>query len=76
MIIQASAERFSFNFWTADPMNIVGPSFSFLRDLHTDNQLGANKYTKNIKWGWMMPHDVFFLKSRENWSNAQYLKTK
>ena len=52
IIIQIFTKKhFSFNFWTTDPLNIVDPSFvSFLRDLHTDDTLVANKYTKNIKW--------------------------
>ena len=63
MIIKIFIEKhFSSNFWTADSLNMVHPSFfSFLRELHPDNILVANKYTKSIKWGWMMPHDIFFL---------------
>ena len=57
-------KHFSFNFWTADSLNMVHLSFfSFFKDLHIENILVANKYTKNIKWDWMMPQDVFFLES-------------
>ena len=55
MIIQIfTIKYFSSNFWTIDPLNMVDPSFfSFLRDLHTDNTLRTNKYTKKIRLGWM-----------------------
>ena len=75
IIIHIFAEKhFSSNFKTADPLNMIDPSiFSFLRDLHTDNTLVGNKYTKNIRWGWMMPHEVFFLKSIKNcWGHQKY----
>ena len=51
MVFQIFTEKhFSCNFQTTDPLNMVDPSFfSFLRDLHTDDSLVANKYTKNIK---------------------------
>ena len=60
MIVQILTEKhFSSNFWTADPLNMVDPSFfSFLKYLHTDNTLVASKYTKNIKWGWMWLSDA------------------
>ena len=53
IIIQIFTEKhISFNLWKVDSLNMVDHSFfSFLRDLHTDNPLLANKYTKNIKWG-------------------------
>ena len=59
-IIQIVTEKhFSSNFWTADPLNMVDPShFSFLKDLHTDNTLMANKCSKNIKWGSMWFNDT------------------
>ena len=48
-------KHFSSNFGTADPLNMVDLSFiSFLKDLHTDNTLVANKYTKTsngLEWG-------------------------
>ena len=55
MIIQIFTENdFFSNVWTADSLNMVDPSFfSFLKDLHADNTLVTNKYTKNIKWVWM-----------------------
>ena len=55
MIIQIFTENHFFsNVWTADSLNMVDPSFfSFLKDLHADNTLVTNKYTKNIKWVWM-----------------------
>ena len=38
-----------FKFWNADPLNMIDPwFFNFVRDLHTDNPLVANKYIKNI----------------------------
>ena len=38
---------------------MVDPSFfRFLKDLHTDNPLVANNYTKNIKFGWMGLNDA------------------
>ena len=60
MIIQIFTEKhFPSNLWTADILNMIDPSFcSFLRDLHTDNTLVANKYAKNIKWGWMVLNEV------------------
>ena len=36
--------------------------FNFLKDLHTNNPLVANKYTKiwnGVEWGWIMPHGLF-----------------
>ena len=50
MIIQIFTEKhFSSNFSTAN--NKVDASFfSFFKDLHTDNTVVANRYTKNIKW--------------------------
>ena len=55
MIIQIFTEKhFSCNFRTADSLNMVDTSFfTFLRYVHTDNSLVANKYTKYIEWGWM-----------------------
>ena len=91
MIIQIFTNKhFSSNFWTADLLNMVDPSFfSALRKLHTDNTLVGNEYTKNITWGWMGLNDAtwgIFPKidetiltsakiSHERWSNALYLKT-
>ena len=50
--------------------------FTFLKDLHNDNLLVANKYTKNIKWGWMGLNDAtwrIFLKSMKNcWHLQKY----
>ena len=59
MIIQTFTEKyFSANLWTADSLNIVDlPFFSFMRYLHTGNPLVANKYNKNIKWGWIRLND-------------------
>ena len=50
-IFQIFTEKhFSFNFWTANPLNMVDLScISFLRNLYTDHPLVAKKYTKNIK---------------------------
>ena len=65
MNIQIFIEKHFFsNFWTADPLNMVDPSFFiFLRDLHTDlhlhHPLVASKYTKNIKYGWMTLDGMF-----------------
>ena len=60
MIIQFFTEKhFSTNFRTTDPLNMVEPTiFSSLIDLHTDNPLVANKYTKNIKWAWIGLNDA------------------
>ena len=60
MVIQIYTEKhFSSKFWTTVLLNMVGPSFfNFLRDLHIDNELLANKYTKNIKWDWMGLNDA------------------
>ena len=64
MIIQIFTEKHFFSkFWTADTRDIVNPSFfSFLRGLHTDNPLVANKYTKNTN-NWRK--QVFFMKNKD-----------
>ena len=50
--------------------------FSFLRDTDTHNSFVANKYTEKsngFEWGWMMPYDIFFLKSMKNcWRQNKY----